>query len=974
MAPDIKEYDPFEALAAPAPPLNVSPVEFSKEPITGFREPERLMSSAVAVQTRSFFKRRNAHVRHSYTALPPEHIRILIIRPGRTGQKLELDLMQISFEEPYTNLQPYEALSYDWDSGPAVFPVILRDYTRRSLNERYPINGDERASTTHWKRVCFAIFRDFKKVRWDESRQYVEDQNKWLDEGYDRFGTTTFIQENLWSALERLRDRKTAVRIWADDICINQPNQEEKMQQIALMGQIYNRATHVCIWLGEKSDQSDIAMDYVREIQEEKASGKLSRSDPRGYEVERKWSALAELLRSRWFSRRWVLQEIALSQRASVYCGDKRVTWVDFASAIAIFLGRACPERLDQYASQNRELSMNEGPNTPDLMKQQTKKTRLTQEGLRTLKGSGANALVAAHNGLVRFGERGTILERKKDLEESISTLTPFDCNDPRDIVYAVLSIAAYEPQKILQPNTNKSLLQVYTEFIEYCVQHLHSFNMICRFWAPKDKVIIKEISQQDTRRFESHLPSWIKCLEHSTYGTPDRIFVGQKEPSSLVGPPSQSWYKASGTRRPQVTFGKKPQSDVPHVLHEEFDGTASARGICLGTITELSSRMLPDVLSREAIALAGWNHSGAEENFHAGDVPDTVWRTLIADKTVHGQQPSADYQTYCLRMLQQEDARGDIHLDKMIKTVDAGDRLAEFLRRVRDVCFNRKIFAINKLANKSIGIGPRQARIGDTVAVLYGCNVPVVMRPQKHKPVFGLDPACNNDLRETKSREISMDSKSLDESRYDSMIEATDTTDSSDDMDKHHDDENPWLDWQSCRTPGSSKTNTGSSATSSPSLSLTKSSQQNGPSRTMTFNSSDDMDKSHDDENPWMDQQPLTPGSSRATTNSSLDPSPFLDLATASHPSGLSRAVTYAAESQNSQFDKETSTYNLPRKSSSTINIPGEGQGQKKQSVTGPSEIYYELIGECFVCDKMDGGVCPGDQPLLWEETFTLI
>ena len=179
MAPDIKEYDPFEALAAPAPPLDVSPVEFSKDPITGFREPERLMNSAVVVQTRSFFKRRNAHVRHSYTALPPEHIRILIIRPGRTGQKLELDLMQIPFEEPYTNLQPYEALSYDWDSGPAVFPVILRDYTRRSLNERYPINGDERASTTHWKRVCFAIFRDFKKVRWDDKMLETKTSAYW---------------------------------------------------------------------------------------------------------------------------------------------------------------------------------------------------------------------------------------------------------------------------------------------------------------------------------------------------------------------------------------------------------------------------------------------------------------------------------------------------------------------------------------------------------------------------------------------------------------------------------------------------------------------------------------------------------------------------------------------------------------------------------------------------------------------------
>ena len=82
-----------------------------------------------------------------------------------------------------------------------------------------------------------------------------------------------------------MRDKKDHVRLWADAVCINQPDNEEKMHQIAMMGEIYNRATNVRIWLGGKSDQSDVAMDYVREIQEEKNWGSMIQSEKDAHEI-----------------------------------------------------------------------------------------------------------------------------------------------------------------------------------------------------------------------------------------------------------------------------------------------------------------------------------------------------------------------------------------------------------------------------------------------------------------------------------------------------------------------------------------------------------------------------------------------------------------------------------------------------------------------------------------------------------------
>lgn len=58
------------------------------------------------------------------------------------------------------------------------------------------------------------------------------------------------IQSNLATALRYLRDKRDTLTIWADDLCIDEPNHEEKTQQIALMSTLYTRATRVHAWLG----------------------------------------------------------------------------------------------------------------------------------------------------------------------------------------------------------------------------------------------------------------------------------------------------------------------------------------------------------------------------------------------------------------------------------------------------------------------------------------------------------------------------------------------------------------------------------------------------------------------------------------------------------------------------------------------------------------------------------------------------
>jgi hypothetical protein len=63
------------------------------------------------------------------------------------------------------------------------------------------------------------------------------------------------IGESLADALQRFRYEKKPRRLWADAVCINQLDDIEKGHQVTLMGQIYERAKQVLIWLGSDSER-----------------------------------------------------------------------------------------------------------------------------------------------------------------------------------------------------------------------------------------------------------------------------------------------------------------------------------------------------------------------------------------------------------------------------------------------------------------------------------------------------------------------------------------------------------------------------------------------------------------------------------------------------------------------------------------------------------------------------------------------
>jgi hypothetical protein len=91
-----------------------------------------------------------------------------------------------------------------------------------------------------------------------------------------------------------------------------------------MMNIIYGNASRVCIWLGEATESSRMALSFIKnEVLHLQSFDTLCDSK----DASKKWIALLDLMQRPWFSRRWVVQELALARKPIIYCGNDRISW-----------------------------------------------------------------------------------------------------------------------------------------------------------------------------------------------------------------------------------------------------------------------------------------------------------------------------------------------------------------------------------------------------------------------------------------------------------------------------------------------------------------------------------------------------------------------------------------------------------------------------------------------------------------------
>ena len=173
---------------------------------------------------------------------------------------------------------------------------------------------------------------------------------------------------SLFSALKHIRSRHRPQVLWADAICINQTDTSERNVQLRNVGEIFEKADEVIVWLGNGSCESRFAIEFLNKMDgiryrvndrhSENSVAKLgdSFSGPRFRGVrdgpslwwgQRMEETLEEILRTidislrledvvvavknlfsrPWFSRVWVRQEVGWASHAEVLCADISIAW-----------------------------------------------------------------------------------------------------------------------------------------------------------------------------------------------------------------------------------------------------------------------------------------------------------------------------------------------------------------------------------------------------------------------------------------------------------------------------------------------------------------------------------------------------------------------------------------------------------------------------------------------------------------------
>ncbi|OQU97633.1 hypothetical protein CLAIMM_03533 [Cladophialophora immunda] len=239
----------------------------------------------------------------------------------------------------------------------------------------------KRSSVRHkYETLSYAWKEGDPKYEWEIQRQ--EEKDKWRPTLITCNGHQVPIKENLGSALIHLRHSSRARAVWVDALCINQSDEAEAVGQIQAMKEIYNEGYRTVVWLGRMPERLEtissdpLSLGYpeaaiasichivkhwdpsqpveyfvtdpaTRSVATKKPNRKCSFArkldeyftKPRNPYV-RDLQPLEHLFEVRWFSRKWVIQEIALSRSVDVLFHNCRISWHWIGLAAAVMRTR----------------------------------------------------------------------------------------------------------------------------------------------------------------------------------------------------------------------------------------------------------------------------------------------------------------------------------------------------------------------------------------------------------------------------------------------------------------------------------------------------------------------------------------------------------------------------------------------------------------------------------------------------------
>ena len=565
-------------------------------------------------------------------------------------------------------------------------------------------------------------------------------------------GKNISIGKNLFDAIRRIRKPTSSQMIWADALCINQDDVEERSSQVSKMEEIFSSAYEVYAWLGEETlpgwtyppfcasvALSDLCT-IVNQWREQSGRSSIPKAtfwspnnnqmprrvyDPNGYN-QYWWEETLQFFRRRWFHRVWVIQEIALARSARILLGECEISWETVGLAASIL--RTNFNKLVPLIGQGH-----------------------TRETLLEFRTGVINAYF-----MYRFSRCQSHVKRiEPDFHDLLILTRSFDCQDERDRIYGLLGLpfnrgSSSDLSPFIIPDYAKTTIEVYQEVAIKIFRDSGGLRLLSSIQRPSPHAL-----NYDT--FDDNAPSWIPQW---SFTETQSLLPFEKTPG-LVGPGNSiEFMPASSPTRLRVCginitsvqmvseVGKSSDFCIPWWVVTKGQGinvVGFEDGRQVAYPLESTGEITDNLLSRNStqqnlielamILTAGKDWYGApveNEAFHARDFMrlllegGLLWCFKDDAFGTEADDPMAEQRRLNKRYRKTISDAQFQQLSTSLGSFAQKGNATRFLDAAGTVGRGRRRFTTESGYR---GIGPGAMQPGDRICILHGANVPFVLR-----------------------------------------------------------------------------------------------------------------------------------------------------------------------------------------------------------------------------------------------------
>jgi len=582
-----------------------------------------------------------------------------------------------------------------------------------------------------------------------------------------------------WNQIITSEEAALPHRLWADAVCINQGDVEEKNHQIPLMGTIYSSAVMVLAWIGPPSEIIHQSFEFCETVTRETSSYSAEQEgsvewmerymteDPGGTWFWDSMIVLTQLFTYPYWTRVWTFQEIVLAQEALLISGTEALNLDTLRDATIYF--QAAEKRYT-----HTEL--------PDHFGFYDK---------LALQGAAPYIVGRIGHGKQHVFHQWSLLGQIKDHEEAQELSTRkvarngfamhhqtemyYQATDPKDLIYGLLGVTGIQ----IEPDysTQKTAASVYCDFVAQwfrdglCNSGDDFEDNICDLWFLSDAGVGYTFSEA-CPNIPSWAPNMIGISIARTEDDKNRVFPYYDADSDIFADCTQGPSLLElGLHCPVVALesinyiGQRVRSDEPFVSLLRQDMLSCFRA-CLSR----SRRYQPSGGHKIAaivclfLSVVWKNYKGLNELHVAWLIYELAGGKLTALDHLEADEIFSELNLSQFRENEEGASPGEwsrkVFTELFLNLKKEGNVKYDYYHAV----LKWKGLRFAETQNGYIGLFPPLVAEGDILCILKGCSVPVVLRKVRSQYlhvgtcyVFGLMNGEAKELVTTSQAKIEM-------------------------------------------------------------------------------------------------------------------------------------------------------------------------------------------------------------------------